>query len=40
VDGSCEHGNEHSLSIKFREVPSSWTIRGLSRIAQLDEVSW
>jgi hypothetical protein len=39
VEGSCEHGNEPSRSIKHWEVLSSCTTGGLSRKTQLLAVS-
>jgi hypothetical protein len=46
VEGSCEHGNERSGSIKRREVFKylyrdrfTFTIEGFSRRAQLHEVN-
>jgi hypothetical protein len=39
VDGSCEHGNKLSGSIKIWEFLSSYTIGGFYRRAQLHEVS-
>jgi hypothetical protein len=38
VEGSCEHGNEPSGSIKCWKFLSSCTIGGFSRRAQLHEV--
>jgi hypothetical protein len=40
VEGSCEHSNKPSGSIKCWEVLSSRTIGGFSRRAQLHGVSW
>jgi hypothetical protein len=39
VEGSCEHGNEPSESIKVGKFLSSYTTGGFSRRAQLHEVS-
>jgi hypothetical protein len=39
VEGSCEHGNEPSGSIKCWKFLSSCTVGGFSRRAQLHEVS-
>jgi hypothetical protein len=38
VEGSCEHGNEPSGSIKFWKFLSSYTTGGFSRRAQLHDV--
>jgi hypothetical protein len=39
VEGSCEHGNEPSGSIKTGNFLSGYTIGGFSRRAQLHGVS-
>jgi hypothetical protein len=39
VEGSCEHSDESSGSIKFGKFLSNCTIGGFSRRAQLHEVS-
>jgi hypothetical protein len=39
VEGSCEHGNEPSGSIKFGKFLSGCTVGGFSRRAQLPEFS-
>jgi hypothetical protein len=40
VEGSCEHGNELSGSIKDGIFFSVWATGGFSRRAQLHEVSY